>query len=77
MNYEGNKDLMAGTFIIGALVHSGITPDLFGFDLEADIERTHYFGSRPKTANNTYHNVDNDINIILSLTQEEKVRIIE
>lgn len=75
LNHKDDKGLMAGTMVVGALAHSGIVPDLFGFDVESSIVRTHYFGDRPKKTNTGYHKVSNDINIILSLTEHKKARI--
>ena len=45
-----NKDFSIGTCFIFLCIASGITPHLFGIDIEEGVRRTHYWEERPSKA---------------------------
>jgi hypothetical protein len=77
VNYDSpRRDPFAGTIFTISCVMSGLKPDLYGFDTDEEVDRTHYFGQRPPKANSSCHTISEDIRILINLKSEEKICII-
>jgi len=72
-SYEHEKNFSVGVGFTVLSIISGITPDLYGFDVDGE-ERTHYYGDRP--AKGPCHDVDHEMMLLKELHEMGKLRLL-
>ena len=70
-NIKESKPFSVGMFFILLSVLSDITPNLFGFDITVEIDRSHYWSKRPKPSG--VHNFNSEVKLLQKLINEKKV----
>lgn len=70
---EVGRQLTVGLMFIAICVDSGVVPDVYGFDIEEDRQRDHYWEKRGPASK--FHNPDDEKRALKSLSQSGKIRI--
>ena len=68
-----DKNLSVGMVMMYLCIASGITPTLYGFGIEPDDPRDHYWETRPPAS--AVHDISKEKNILKELARHKKIRI--
>lgn len=66
--------IATGLFALAAMNDKSVMPpDLYGFDVDPKIDRTHYWEKRPPKASTGIHNISEEMKMLIHLHGEGKV----
>ena len=71
--FPGN--MTVGAAFVCCCVVSGIKPELFGFDITDNVDRTHYWEKRPPKADYVSHNIKAELELLKVLDNKGLIKI--